>query len=86
MLSTGLNIMKNDPASLGFLPESLSQVLSVHAEVDAIRRFRDARGAILYVSRKTKSGQGMSRPCARCEKAIAKAGIKKVIYTLDLEN
>jgi deoxycytidylate deaminase len=75
--------MKNDPASLGFLPDNMVKVLSVHAEIDAIRKCSDPRGAILYVSRQRRTGVGMSRPCSRCELAIAKAGIKTVIYTID---
>ena len=35
-------------------------------------------GATLYVAR---LGYQMSKPCPKCELAIAKAGIKKVVYT-----
>lgn len=76
--------MKNDPGSLGFLPESLSEVLSVHAEVDALRQVSDARGATMFVARISKKGEpALSKPCERCSKKLAKAGIKRVCYTVN---
>lgn len=55
---------------------------SVHAEVDALSRVKDAHGAIVYVARINKQGKEMfSRPCNECHKSLRKAGVKKVIFT-----
>lgn len=57
--------------------------ISIHAEIDALSRCSDPDGATIFIARVNKRGEErMSRPCMNCEKAIIKAGIKKVVYTL----
>jgi len=57
--------------------------LTVHAEIDALSRVADARGAIVFVARVGKAGdQKFSRPCNNCAKALAEAGVKAVVYTV----
>lgn len=57
--------------------------ISTHAEVAAIKAAGDCRGATIYVARVRSSGRdGLSAPCDDCQKAISKAGIKKVVYTV----
>jgi deoxycytidylate deaminase len=64
-------------------PTEYDPNISVHAEVDALSRCNDPRGATIYVARVNKRGEErMSRPCISCEKALLEAGVKKVIYTL----
>lgn len=56
--------------------------LTYHAEVDALNRFQDVRGATVYIARVGKAGEmRFSRPCSRCLVALKEAGIKKVVYT-----
>ena len=60
----------------------------LHAEVDAllplIRRGVDLSNASLYVYREHKNGElACARPCARCEKLIRKAGLKRIFYTVE---
>lgn len=79
VISHGINVRKNDPNICSFpLLES-----GIHAEVAAIKRANTSlEGATIYVARINKSGQPLlSKPCDRCQAAIEKAGIKKVIYT-----
>jgi deoxycytidylate deaminase len=79
VISYGINVRKNDPNICSFpLVES-----GVHAEVAAIKKANTClEGATIYVARINKSGQPLfSKPCDRCQSAIEKAGIKKVIYT-----
>lgn len=62
-------------------------ILTVHAERDALSRVSDARGAVVYIARVGKEGERlMSRPCWRCMKALAEAGVKRVIYTVGEAN
>lgn len=57
--------------------------LTVHAEVDALSRVKNARGATIYVARVSKHGEErFSRPCPRCEKVLIAAGVKRVVYTV----
>lgn len=57
--------------------------LTVHAEVDALSRVSDPRGAVIYVARVGKNGdEKFSRPCDNCTKALIKAGVKAVVYTV----
>ena len=60
-----------------------SEHLTVHAEIDALARVANARGAVLYIARIGKGGEErFSRPCDACAKAIMAAGIKQVVYTV----
>jgi len=61
---------------------------SIHAEIAALNACRKSNleGATIYVARILKDGSpAMSKPCLRCQKALRKAGIKKVFYTIDSE-
>lgn len=82
VLSVGVNKWKN-PMKPDIPPTEYDPNISVHAEVDALSRCSDPRGATIYVARVNKRGEErMSRPCIDCEKALIVAGVKKVIYTL----
>jgi len=47
------------------------------SERRALKKHMDFNGASLIVVRSNKK---MSKPCIKCQKAIKRAGIKKVIY------
>jgi deoxycytidylate deaminase len=80
VISVGINKNRNHPSIVS--NEHIKIHCSVHAEIDALRKVKSAKGAIIYVARVNKKGQDrLSRPCARCSKAIEQAGIKKVVYT-----
>lgn len=51
--------------------------LGAHCELRALRPHLDLRGATLVVVR---SNGYCSRPCPRCRRAIAEAGIKKIVF------
>ena len=55
----------------------------VHAEEVAIQvAGTRANGAVLYVARVNRSGEPcMSEPCLRCQGAIDRAGIRRVVST-----
>ena len=80
VLSTGYN-------RLTYCPLNKYKV-SKHAEMDAILKLmrRDGglsslAGATLYVSRITKSGTGLAKPCSRCMEVIRAVGISTIVYT-----
>lgn len=79
VMSVGVNKWRNPSlVSINYYDPNLT----VHAEIDALNRVPDARGATIYVSRVDKFGREQySRPCFRCEKALSEAGVKAVIYT-----
>lgn len=80
VISVGINKNRNHPTVVS--SEHIKTHCSVHAEVDAIRKVKNVKGATIYVARVNKNGQDrLSRPCDRCHKAIQEAGIRKVIYT-----
>ncbi len=80
VLSTGVNKERNHPMIVS--SEHIKTHCSVHAEVDAIKRAGDVRGATIYVARVNRRGQERnSRPCWRCYEEIKQSGIKKIIYT-----
>jgi deoxycytidylate deaminase len=82
LLSVGVNKWRNKNnipviESDGYIPH-----LTIHAEIDALARVKDAKGATVYIARVTKNGEErFSRPCERCEKALMDAGVKRVVYT-----
>jgi len=80
VISVGMNKMRNIngvPPTLKYDPN-----VSVHAEIDALSRVADARGAVIYIARISKSGTANSRPCNACSEALRAAGVKRVIYTV----
>lgn len=80
VISIGINKNRNHPTIVS--SEHIKDYCSVHAEADALRKIRDAKGATLYVARANKRGQErLSRPCNRCYKLIVNAGINKIVYT-----
>lgn len=81
VLSVGVNKWKN-PLKPEVPVVEYNPNVSIHAEVDALSRCSDPRGATIYIARVNKKGEErMSRPCINCEEALVEAGVKKVIYT-----
>jgi deoxycytidylate deaminase len=80
VLSIGVNKFRNHP---DIIPEPLiKKVCSVHAEMDALNKIKDAKNATIYVARINRFGNPMlSRPCNNCYYAIREAGIKHIVYT-----
>ena len=54
----------------------------IHAEADAIFRCKNLDKAYrIFVTRTTKSGYGLAKPCLVCQQLIESAGIKVVEHT-----
>jgi len=80
VLATGVNKERNHPMIVS--SEHIKTHCSVHAEIDALKKAGDVRGATIYVARVNKTGQERnSRPCKYCYSDIKKSGIKKIVYT-----
>jgi deoxycytidylate deaminase len=84
VLGFGVNKQRNDPefviSDTG--PDVRGTVFSVHAEIDALSRVKNPRGAVLYVARCSRIGcPAFSRPCDACTRTLIRAGIKAVVYT-----
>jgi tRNA(Arg) A34 adenosine deaminase TadA len=74
----GVNTKRNQP---GIIEEIES--LSVHAEINALRRSGELNGAIAYIARVNNRGEKrQSRPCPDCLKALKEAGVKRIVYTV----
>lgn len=81
VLSTGYNKDKNHPNNVS--EEHIKKYCSIHAEVDALKKVNNAKGATIYVARVNSFGQQLlSKPCNNCYKKIKNSGIKKIIYTV----
>lgn len=79
--SKGVNTYRNQPGII----EDIT-ALSVHAEINAIKRGNNLRGAVLYIARVNNAGEPrQSRPCPECLNAAKAAGIKRVVYTVNGE-
>ena len=84
MLSVGQSKLSTDPALCEFFVHSPRPKVSIHSEVDAIRRCQNTNKATLYVARIGRNNKiAMSRPCKACQIAIKDAGIRRVVYTVD---
>ena len=84
VLGIGVNVNKNDPVYSG----ENQLAFSIHAEEAAIRAWGGSglKGATMYVARLGKKGIPLnSRPCAKCQKMLKAAGIRRVVYTIDNE-
>lgn len=80
VMSVGINKWRNHPEIIE--TEKIKQECSVHAEVDALSRVKNPRGATIYIARVNRLGEsGLSRPCNNCFKDLVKSGINKIIYT-----
>lgn len=81
VLSIGLNKWRNQGMPT---TDEYNPYLTVHAEIDALSRVKDARGTTLYIAQVNRQGEEkMSRPCDNCAKAIQEAGVKAVVYTVN---
>ena len=86
VIAVGINRNINDPEYLD--NDVAVEHAAIHAEVAALNACKkvNLKGATSYVARVTKNGEPkMSKPCKRCQKALADRGIKKVFYTIDSE-
>jgi tRNA(Arg) A34 adenosine deaminase TadA len=79
--SKGTNTYRNQP---GIIEDT--NALSVHAEINALKRSGNVSGAVAYISRVNNLGEPrQSRPCPECLKALKDAGVKRIIYTVNGE-
>jgi len=80
VIGVGINKNRNHPTIVS--SEHIKDHCSVHAEIDALRKVKNVKGATIYVARINKRGEDrMSRPCNNCHNQIEKSGIRKVVYT-----
>lgn len=81
VLGMGVNRQKNNPTIVD--ADSSPWHCGDHAEIAALKRVKNTKGATLYVARVLASGQPtISKPCKNCKNAIDSAGIKKVVWTV----
>ena len=81
MLGRGVNKDRNNPEFVKCGPADYA----VHAEIAALRSCGNTpvKGGTIYVARVGGTGEArMSKPCKNCQKALRRAGIRKVVYTL----
>lgn len=97
LIITGTNQNRTDPWAQRFARKE--EAIYIHAEVQAIKtavnHFRGDRnalqGASIYVARVKRSSPtgpyvwGLARPCEGCSEAIELFGVKRVVYTTDVD-
>lgn len=88
VLAIGVNKWRNDITMAGLLhDQGRSTDISIHAEIDALSRVSNPRGATIYVARVNRTGKArLSKPCINCAKALKKAGVSKIVYTLNTDD
>lgn len=75
----GVNTYRNKPGII----EDIN-ALSVHAEINTLRRAKRLDGAVAYIARINNHGEArQSRPCPDCLKALKQAGVKRVVFTIN---
>lgn len=80
MIATGVNKERNHPQIVS--SEHIKTDCSVHAEIDAIKKVKDASGAVVYVARINRRGEARdSRPCNRCYSTLKSNGVKEIVFT-----
>lgn len=83
VLALGVNKWRSREFFLDEL-SSYSQNATIHAEMDALSRTKNAEGAIVYIARLGNKGDlRYSRPCNDCFLKLKAAGVKSVVYTND---
>lgn len=81
VLSIGYNQTKTHPISEG------TPQMHLHAEMHALLRCPSPEGADVVVARSKPSGRpGLARPCERCMGLLRRAGVRRVIYTLNSDS
>lgn len=76
-MAGGFNSRRNDPEYIDHMQ------CGTCAEHATMRQVRDCSGMTLFVVRISRTGTlAMARPCGRCRKMIAEAGIKKTFYSI----
>lgn len=96
IISVGLNSDKSHPLQKRFAKNN--EAIFKHAEVDCIIKAlkvvdeEDLKDATLYVYRVKKMNKGdanwvsgLAEPCPGCVKAIQHFGIKRTVYSTDIE-
>lgn len=96
IIAIGSNKIKTHPFQAKYGKNNLS--IHLHAETDAIKNAlkiltpKELTDSILYICRvkyidetKRKLIFGLAKPCEGCFKAINTFGIKKVVYSLNME-
>lgn len=84
VIATGYNTPKNSPETI---EDHKYFKCSIHAEIAALRKAGNTKGARLYVARITKNGSpACAKPCPRCLNQIKQHGIKEVHYTDNEKN
>ena len=83
VLSVGQSKLRTNPANCDFDVPGTRERVSEHAEMAALRRCGNPKGASLFVARIGRNGKvAMAKPCSRCRDSLIEAGIKKVFYTV----
>lgn len=79
IVSLGVNRDINNPLTLS---AEHSKASSIHAEVRALNKVSNPKGAVVYVARLTPGGAiGLSAPCPECSFVIHSLGVKRVVHT-----
>src|SRR3990167_11027992 len=83
ILSVGYNEFGTHPMA------SKTRQISIHSEMDAIRRlgYNENERLTLYVYRHRRMGSaGLAKPCSACMELIKKSKISKVVYSTSSED
>ena len=85
VISTGKNsFIKTHPKQYIYNQYKNPFKIFLHAEIDALLKYKSDSGYMMIVARMTKTGMIRSaKPCHGCFQAIKESNIKKIFYTND---
>jgi len=84
VLSVGFSKLHTEPRLVDCSTLEMRRRISTHAEIDAMNRATNLKGASIAVARIGRNGKiALSKPCEHCQNDMLEAGIKKIIYTVD---
>ena len=84
VLAVGQSKLRTNPANCDFEVPGVRERVSQHAEIDALTRCGNPKGAVVYVARIGRSGNiRLAKPCKSCQRKLIEAGVKRIVYTVD---
>lgn len=81
--SVGFSKLHTAPHLVDCESQNLRSRISTHAEAEALKRCSVTKGATMYVARVGRNDKvALSKPCKNCQRLLADAGIKKIVWTV----
>ncbi|MFD9287570.1 deaminase [Streptomyces sp. NPDC060030] len=86
VLTSGRRVVAASPNRRRNDPSVSFRYATFHAEEAVLRRAVRTSGYTIYVARVDALGNPrLAKPCPRCQTALLRAGVRRVLYTVDAD-